>query len=162
MARKNIEPAVPELDAEDAAFVAVQSKIEHAAEEIVAKWNTTADAATGDRVPPVMDHLEDAIVQLDDGTPVFILDVGDEVLIERWLNPPDLPCRTWLDTRLYTIQRVDQDTGRIELYDEGLHQCAMSNFKTGLARGYTFKVPEGGLAGIKKRRKVRRKNSRKK
>lgn len=159
--KKVVEDSVVDLD--DVLFIEERAKIEHVAEEIVARWNTTADVTSGERVPPDIAHLEDAVVRLDDGTPVFILEVGDEVLIERWLGPPDLPTRTWLDTRLYTVQCINQESGRIELYDEGLHQQAMTNFLTGLERGYVFKVPEGGLAGIKKRRKIhRRKNSRKK
>jgi hypothetical protein len=105
---------------------------------------------------PDISHLEDAIWS-DGTTTVFIPQPGDRVVIER---PSSLsPGNHWLDTKIYVVQDINDETGVLKLWDPELLQFAMSNFLTGPARGLVFKVPvDGSTLGMKRKRGRPRKN----
>lgn len=84
---------------------------------------------------PFIDHLSDAVI---DGQ--FIVDVGGLVIVERWYKA-DPSTTKWLDTRSYTVKKVNQESGFIRLFDHEMKQDAATNFKSGLERGYRFKIP---------------------
>jgi hypothetical protein len=157
--RKVVEPDVSGAPDDDEGVVDDTeefARVERIAERIASGWAGTSSGSI-DRTPPDVSHLDDAVELVEGEALVFTIPVGEQVLIERYLDPPDVPRRIWLDTRLYRVDGVDPETGRLELYDEGLKQMALSNYIDGLARGYTFKVPSSGLAGVRKRRGGRRK-----
>jgi len=93
---------------------------------------------------PYIDHLIDAVVLDENGNPEFTIAPSDQVIIERHITYPSGASR-WLDTRKYDVESIDGVTGDLSLYDPEMHQAAMSNFITGMAAGYKFKVPEKGV-----------------
>jgi hypothetical protein len=103
---------------------------------------------------PEIDHLEDAITVLDDGRLHFVPKPGEKVIIERVTT---LTTSAWLDTRTYTVIRVHSD-GRLELIDEEFRHQALSNYITGTARGFRFKIPSkrGPAIGRRKRGRPRK------
>lgn len=104
---------------------------------------------------PNIDRLVDAVVHLEDGTPVFVPDIGEKVIIERHSNI--LPGWGWLDTRVYIVRFIDHDTGHLRLWDPEAQHFALSNFIEGPKRGYRFKLPpvNGRLESPGKRRRRR-------
>lgn len=69
---------------------------------------------------PYIDHLPDAIVTIDDGTPVLVPLPGELVVIERMATI--IPGSPWLDTKLYKIVSVDEETGVVKLWSS--EDCA--------------------------------------
>lgn len=82
---------------------------------------------------PSIDHLADAVV---DGK--FVVPVGGRLVIDRLASI--LSGSPWLDTRCYTVRDVNQETGLLLLSEEETQGKAMSNFRTGIRAGYTFKT----------------------
>lgn len=107
---------------------------------------------------PNIDHLEDALTTLDDGTLVPLFGVGDKIVIER--RATILPGSPWLDTATYTVTDIDDVSGDLKLVSDGYGHSAMSNFVKGTAAGYRFKIPSGSSIG-KKRRGVKGRGRRK-
>lgn len=97
------------------------------------------------RERPDVSHMQDAVVPTGEGLK-FILKPGDKVVIERVTSVLKEP--RWLDTFTYTVVDVDQATGNLKLHNDDLSQQASSNFKTGLERGYKFKVPSRVPVGV--------------
>ena len=89
---------------------------------------------------PYVDHLADAVIE-ENGELKLVLNVGDKLVIERWVTWSDNN-RTWLDTKIYEIRQIDHETGNLALWDPEWQHHAGSNFKTGITQyGYKFKVP---------------------
>lgn len=88
---------------------------------------------------PDIDRLHDAIVYLEDETPVFVPDVGERVLIER--RATCLPGSPWLDTVVYLVHSVDHESGDVRLWNERSKQWSITNFVLGPKRGYRYKLP---------------------
>jgi len=106
---------------------------------------------------PLIDHLEDAVGKDQFGNPVLFAKVGDKIIIERVATV--LSHRPWLDTKTYVITNVDGVTGDLVLMDTDVGQQAGSNYITGIARGYRFKLPNSKGMSIGKRKRGRpRKN----
>lgn len=106
---------------------------------------------------PLIDHLEDAVGKDQFGNPVLNAKIGDKIIIERVATI--LSHKPWLDTKTYIITSVDGVTGDMALMDTDLGQSAMSNYLTGTARGYRFKLPNSKGMSIGKRKRGRpRKN----
>jgi len=90
---------------------------------------------------PDISYLHDAVVFLDDGTPVFVPEVGDHVVIER----PRLGSMTeWFDTRMYCVKEVNEENGNLSLFDTECDCWAGSNYLTGSSKGLLFKIPPKG------------------
>lgn len=93
--------------------------------------------ATGStRAKPDISALEDALEVNDDGTVKFIPIVGGKVVIERCVEDGG-----WLDTNLYTVREIDEETGALRLIRDEFGHNAMSNYMEGILRGYVFKLP---------------------
>lgn len=105
---------------------------------------------------PNIDDLVDAVVYLDDGTPVFVPDIGEKVVIER--HSIILPDWGWLDTKTYVVRFINHETGHLNLWDLEGRQLASSNFIDGTKKGYKFKLPpkNGRLEPPVGRRQFRR------
>jgi len=91
------------------------------------------------RARPVIDHMLDAVVPDGLGGVKFLLNVGDEVIIER--NITCLASKPWLDTWTYRVMDVNRETGNLKLYNINLEQQALSNYVVGSDLGYRFKIP---------------------
>ncbi len=116
------------------------------------------EAIRVDSKPPI-DHLRDAIGHRTNGDPIMLADVGDRIIVERVASV--LVGRPWLDTKTYRIQRINDVTGELILMntDEAFAQTSTSNYITGPARGYRFKLPDPKGFAIGKRKRGRpRKN----
>lgn len=93
-----------------------------------------------DRSKPVIDHLADAVVRLSDGTPVLVPEVGDNIVIERTATV--IEGAPWLDTTIYKIVKVDDETGVITLWDAEKSHNVLDNFRIGYRSGSrVYKVP---------------------
>lgn len=91
---------------------------------------------------PEIDHLIDAITYLEgDPNPLFLPEVGDYVIIERYTNIGNT--RYWLDTTTFKVIDVNEVTGNLKLWDDNKKQQAMSNYITGPTKGLRFKLPPG-------------------
>jgi hypothetical protein len=88
------------------------------------------------RSKPDISYLEDAVEVNDDGTVKFIPFVGGKVVIERCVEDGQ-----WLDTNLYTVTAIDEETGALRLIRDEFGHNAMSNYMEGILRGYVFKLP---------------------
>lgn len=92
---------------------------------------------------PSIDHLVDAVVRSNDGKLTFVPIVGQKVVVERVSTVTKN--RPWLDTRVWVVNRVNAETGRVDLWCEDLNQNGVCNFITGTNVGYRFKlVPAKG------------------
>lgn len=87
---------------------------------------------------PNIDSLPDAVVRDEDGKLVFLARPGEKVVIERFASV--LPGRPWLDTKIYVVDRIDEVTGDVGLWDQELHRAAGTNYVKGLDAGYRFKL----------------------
>lgn len=91
---------------------------------------------------PNIDHLADAVVEVD-GKLKFLAQVGQKVVVERVSTVTKM--RPWLDTRVWIVNRVDPETGRVDLWCDDLMQNGICNFIVGTQAGYRFKlVPAKG------------------
>ena len=101
---------------------------------------------------PVLDALEDAVELDDAGVPTFTVAPGDKVVIERYATI--LRGSPWLDTKVYTVESIDGVTGTLRLWDDEEKCHAMTNYITGFAAGFKFKVPpsRGGMPSSQRRR----------
>lgn len=88
---------------------------------------------------PKIDHLRDAIEMTHAGDPLFLLPVGSRLIIER--RSGLLHGRPWIDTKVYEIREIDQDSGLLKLWDPETHHHARDNFKAGVRVGSRYKVP---------------------
>lgn len=95
---------------------------------------------------PAIDHLPDGIALSADGTKVPLFDVGDRIVVERFLSWA--PTR-WLDTRVYLVRSIDDETGEVRCLDEECNHFAMlgfkhpgQNFKIAPKRGNPFNAPK--------------------
>lgn len=88
---------------------------------------------------PKIDHLRDAIEINHAGDPIFLLPVGSRLIIER--RSGLLNGRPWIDTKVYEIREIDQDSGLLKLWDPETHHHARDNFKAGVKVGSRYKVP---------------------
>lgn len=101
---------------------------------------------------PVLDHLEDAVEVDELGIPTFTVAPGDKVVVERYATI--LRGSPWLDTKVYTVESIDGVTGTLRLWDDDDKCHAMTNYITGFAAGFKFKVPpaKGGVPTSQRRR----------
>lgn len=91
---------------------------------------------------PNIDHLVDAVV-VKDGKFTFLPQVGQKVVVERVSTVTKT--RPWLDTRVWVVNRINAETGRVDLWCEDLNQNGICNFIIGTQVGYRFKlVPKKG------------------
>lgn len=96
---------------------------------------------------PRIDHLMDGTATLPDGTIIPLFDVGDRIVAERHIS--FLNGNPWLDTRVYVVRSIDDDTGAVHCTDEEMLHYACVGFKTPTTRiklaakkGDPFKVPK--------------------
>ena len=66
---------------------------------------------------------------------------GDKIIIER--RTGFLKGNPYLDTRTYTIKRIDTDSGVLSLWDDDMQQWALDNYVAGLQLGQLYKIPLG-------------------
>lgn len=95
---------------------------------------------------PSVDHLPDAVGVLPDGTQVPLFDVGDRIVVERFMAWDH---GDWLDTRVYLVREIDDDTGYVKCIDEEQNHHAVvgfkhdhQRFKLAPKRGNPFNVPK--------------------
>ena len=86
-------------------------------------------------VPLDIDHLEDALYLDSDGKPTLKVQVGGNLLIERWYKD------RWLGTVTYKLMSIDPVTYDVQLYDADLMQSAGTNLITAPEHGWRFKIP---------------------
>ena len=89
-----------------------------------------------------------------DGKPLFR--IGEKIIIER--RSTVLAGNPYLDTRTYMVVNINNDNGTLDLFDEDLAQSALSNYITGLQKGYVFKLARGNQVATKRKRGRPRKN----
>ena len=87
---------------------------------------------------PDISRFPDAI---DNGR--LTIEAGDKITIERRAN--FLAGNPYLDTRTYTIKKIDHSSGILSLWDDEMQQWAMDNYKTGPSVGQIYKIPLGRL-----------------
>lgn len=120
--------------------------------------SVTAEAQRMERIAenrlrwrPDISHLEDAVVANGDGTYTWLVQPGSCVTIERVVTLTKREPKPWLDTKTYIVVAVHA-SGRLELIDEAMGYAALSNYITGLAYGFKFKItPKKGLSLKRKR-----------
>lgn len=101
---------------------------------------------------PDLSYLEDAVELGDDGVPQFTIAPGDKVVIERYATI--LRGSPWLDTKVYTVEAIDGVSGTLHLWDDEGKCHAATNYITGTAAGFKFKVPpaKGNVPTSQRRR----------
>lgn len=91
------------------------------------------------REMPRIDHLPNAFTQGFDGKPQPNLSVGSRIVIER--RASILDGNPWLDTRVYEIREIDQESCILKLWDPELRHHARDNYKIGFQVGSRYKIP---------------------
>ena len=80
---------------------------------------------------PRVDHLSPGVMKINGATgqPVYLplFDVGDRIIAERHASL--LPGHPWLDTRVFVVLDIDDDTGVIHCFDDDLKNHAFIGFK---------------------------------
>ena len=118
------------------------------------------DAGVSKAVRPDISGLVDAVAYLEDGTPVWVPEVGETVIVEA-PNP-------WIDTQVLEVDQVDHDNGNLKLWDPGLRQWHGNNFIMAIKQGWRFKLPpargltklfapDGGKVKFRTKRKTSKK-----
>ena len=102
---------------------------------------------------PAIDDLVDAVVKDELGRMVLLARPGEKLIVERFATI--LPGRPWLDTKTYTVQSVDEATGRVNLWDDDLQRYAFTDYVAGVKAGYRFKLPVKGRKISSKRKRGR-------
>lgn len=104
---------------------------------------------------PPIDHLKDGTATLDDGSILPLFDVGDRIVAERHIS--FLAGAPWLDTRVYVVREINDETGEVHCTDEEMRHYACVGFKHPFTRiklapkkGNPFLVPK-----VKKEQPVR-------
>jgi hypothetical protein len=135
MARKTDEGVLSAADAA-AAMVAAANTSE---DEISVSLLSPAEAqAKREARRPDVSAFPDALDA--EGKPLFR--AGDRLVVER--RSVVLIGSPWIDTKVYRVLGVDQETGNIRFYDEQINQFAASNYRTATARGSVFKLLPSG------------------
>lgn len=132
MARKTDEQAVSAADAAAALVVASGSAAED--EASISLLSPAEAQAKREARRPDVSAFPDALDA--EGKPLFR--AGDRVVVER--RSVVLAGAPWIDTKVYRVLNVDQDTGNVRFYDEQINQFASSNYRTATARGSVFKL----------------------
>jgi hypothetical protein len=106
--------------------------------------------------PPTIDHLPDAVIKDPMGRLTLLAGPGDKLVIERVASI--LAHKPWLDTKTYTVESVEESTGIVHLWDEDLYRNSSTNYITGIASGYRFKLAtaKGAKIGQRKRGRPRK------
>lgn len=102
---------------------------------------------------PNIDDFADAVVRDELGRHVLLVRPGEKLIVERFATI--LPGRPWLDTKTYTVQSVDEATGRVHLWDDELQRVALTDYIGGTKAGYRFKLPIKGRKITSKRKRGR-------
>lgn len=96
---------------------------------------------------PKIDHLQDGVALLDDGTVLPLFDAGDRIIAERHIS--FLKGTPWLDTRVYLVRSIDDEKGAVHCFDEEFSHYACIGFKHPYTRiklcpkkGNPFRVPK--------------------
>ena len=100
---------------------------------------------------PHIDDLVDAVVRDHLDRLVLLARPGEKLIVERFATI--LPGSPWLDTKTYTVQSVDEATGRVHLWDDELQRTALTDYIGGLKAGYRFKLPAKGRPVVASKRK---------
>lgn len=119
----------------------LKPELEPAPDELLKNEIDETLAQEKSRSAPDIGTLADAIEIGPDGKPMLMVAPGEKITIERWMTCPD-GRKIWLDTDTYKLVSVNQETGNMTLLNEGVRNHAMSNFITGPARGYRFKLTD--------------------
>jgi hypothetical protein len=88
---------------------------------------------------PYIDHLKNAVITNEHGWTHLALRIGERIIVERYATILDH--KPWLDTKIYTITAIDEQSGNLSLHDEEFHHNTMSNYLNGSKLGYRFKIP---------------------
>jgi hypothetical protein len=88
---------------------------------------------------PNIDHLVDAVDVNHQGVASFMLPPGSRLVIER--RSGLLQGRPWIDTKVYEVREIDQETGLLKLWNPEARHHARDNFKAGVKVGSKYKVP---------------------
>lgn len=102
---------------------------------------------------PNIDDFADAVVRDELGRYVLLVRPGEKLIVERFATI--LPNNPWLDTKTYTVQSVDEATGRVHLWDDELQRTALTDYIAGTKAGYRFKLPIKGRKVSSKRKRGR-------
>jgi hypothetical protein len=75
---------------------------------------------------PSIEHLEDGTVTLEDGLVLPLFAAGDRIVVERFLS---WSLNYWLDTKVYKVREIDDDSGVVKCIDEEHGTLANIGFK---------------------------------
>lgn len=75
---------------------------------------------------PSIEHLENGTVTLEDGLVLPLFAAGDRIVVERFLS---WNLNYWLDTKIYKVRDIDDDTGVVKCIDEEHGTLANIGFK---------------------------------
>ncbi len=81
---------------------------------------------------PNIDHLLPGTAVLDSGEVIPLFEVGDRIVAER--RASQLDGNPWLDTRVYIVRQIDDETGAVRCADEEMLHHAAISFKDPLTR----------------------------
>jgi hypothetical protein len=129
----------------------LKPELEPAPDELLKNEIDETLAQEKSRNAPDLSALQDAVVLETSGTCTFLAEPGEKITIERWMTCPD-GRKIWLDTDTYKLVAVNRETGDLTLLNEGVRNHARSNYITGIARGYKFKLTDAkGMVGKRRR-----------
>lgn len=98
---------------------------------------TTARAAQ----KPSIDHLDDAVVEMEGHGRIFLPEPGNGLIIQY----PEI----WRDTSYYTVRKIDYGTGTVYLWCPSRGQWALTNFLNYDKHGLVMKMPPEGASELR-------------
>ena len=82
---------------------------------------------------PDISHLPDAVERDELGRYILLARPGEKLIIERYATI--LEGKPWLDTKSYTVNSIDEASGRVHLWDDELQRMAMADYIKGPKAG---------------------------
>lgn len=109
---------------------------------------------------PDCTKLQSAVTMADLGNGVsdliFLPERGEKVIYERCCSM--LANKPWLDTRTLIVEKVDEDSGELRLWDPDVQRVEWTNFRKATEVGHKLYLPpsSGNLPGKKRRRRMKK------
>jgi len=122
---------MPDSSIDDPPITIELTEEEKATQELVTRWMSSYSGRSNVDKQPDVSHLKDGVVLAEVSgslAAVPLFNIGDRIVVERHasLNPK----HDWLDTEVYIVRSIDDDTGIVRCWDVRRLQQSVLCFKS--------------------------------